>query len=36
MATEVAKRMGVEIERVQVNNKTRIALVQSGQIDLSV
>ena len=36
MAEEVAKRMGVKLERVVVNNKTRIAFVQQGRIDLSV
>lgn len=36
IATEIAKRMGVEIERVQVNNKTRIAYVQQGRVDISV
>lgn len=36
IGTEIAKRLGVDIERVQVNNKTRIAFIQSGQIDLSV
>jgi len=36
MATEIAKRLGVELERVKVNNKTRIAFVQQGRIDMSV
>ncbi len=36
VATEVAKRMGVELERVKVNNKTRIAFIQQGRIDVSV
>jgi polar amino acid transport system substrate-binding protein len=36
IATEIAKRLGVELERVAVNNKTRIAFVQQGRIDMSV
>lgn len=36
IATEIAKRLGVELERVKVNNKTRIAFVQQGRIDMSV
>ncbi|WP_027361795.1 transporter substrate-binding domain-containing protein [Halodesulfovibrio aestuarii] len=36
VATELAKRLGVEIERVKVNNKTRIAFIQQGRIDASV
>ena len=36
IATEIAKRLGVEIERVKVNNKTRIAFIQQGRIDASV
>lgn len=36
IATEIAKRMGVDIERVQVNNKTRVAYVQQGRVDMSV
>ncbi|WP_022661610.1 ABC transporter substrate-binding protein [Paucidesulfovibrio longus] len=36
IATEICKRLGVEIEKVQVNNKTRITMVQTGQIDMSL
>jgi polar amino acid transport system substrate-binding protein len=36
IAEEIAKRLGVKLERVQVNNKTRIAFVQQGRIDMSV
>ncbi|ABB39560.1 ABC-type transporter, periplasmic subunit family 3 [Oleidesulfovibrio alaskensis G20] len=36
IATEVAKRMGVEIDRVAVNNQTRISFLQQGRIDISV
>lgn len=36
IAEEVGKRLGVKVERVAVNNKTRIAFVQEGRIDLSV
>ncbi|SIO35044.1 ABC transporter substrate-binding protein [Halodesulfovibrio marinisediminis] len=36
VATEIAKRLGVDIERVKVNNKTRIAFIQQGRIDASV
>ncbi len=36
MATEICKRMGAKIEKVQVNNKTRITGVQTGQIDMSL
>ncbi|MFP4034611.1 MAG: transporter substrate-binding domain-containing protein [Desulfovermiculus sp.] len=36
IATEVADRLGVEMERVPVTNKTRIAFVQQGRIDMSV
>lgn len=36
IASEIAKRLGVDIERVQVNNKTRVAYVQQGRIDISV
>ena len=36
IATELAKRLGAEIERVKVNNKTRIAFVQQGRVDVSV
>ncbi|MFI3272357.1 MAG: transporter substrate-binding domain-containing protein [Pseudomonadota bacterium] len=36
IASEIAKRLGVEIERVAVNNKTRVAYVQQGRVDISV
>jgi len=36
VAEEIAKRMGCTLERVAVNNKTRIAFVQQGRIDISV
>lgn len=36
ISTELAKRMGVELERVKVNNKTRIAFIQQNRIDVSV
>jgi polar amino acid transport system substrate-binding protein len=36
IAEEIAKRMGATLERVPVNNKTRIAFVQQGRIDMSV
>jgi polar amino acid transport system substrate-binding protein len=36
IAEEIAKRMGCKLERVAVNNKTRIAFVQEGRIDISV
>ena len=36
IAEEIAKRMGCKLERVAVNNKTRIAFVQQGRIDISV
>ena len=36
VAEEIAKRMGCKLERVAVNNKTRIAFVQEGRIDISV
>lgn len=36
VAEEIAKRLGVKLERVAVNNKTRIAFVQEGRIDISV
>jgi polar amino acid transport system substrate-binding protein len=36
IAQEVADRLGVELERVPVTNKTRIAFVQQGRIDMSV
>jgi polar amino acid transport system substrate-binding protein len=36
IAEEIAKRMGCKLKRVVVNNKTRIAFVQQGRIDMSV
>lgn len=36
IAKEIAKRLGCKLERVPVNNKTRIAFVQQGRIDMSV
>ncbi|HKK33091.1 MAG TPA: transporter substrate-binding domain-containing protein [Desulfomicrobiaceae bacterium] len=36
MAEEVASRLGCSLERVAVSNKTRIAFVQQGRIDMSV
>ncbi len=36
IAEEIAKRIGARLERVSVTNKTRIAFVQQGRIDLSV
>ena len=36
IANEIAKRLECEIEQVAVNNKTRIAFVQQGRIDISV
>lgn len=36
MAEEIAKRLGCKLDRVPVNNKTRVAFVQQGRIDISV
>lgn len=36
VATEICKRLGVKMEKVQVNNKTRVTMVQTGQIDMSL
>lgn len=36
VAEELAKRLGCTLERVAVNNKTRIAFVQQGRIDVSI
>lgn len=36
IAEEIARRLGCKLERVPVNNKTRIAFVQQGRIDMSV
>ena len=35
IATEIARRIGVRLERVPVTNKTRIAFIQEGRIDMS-
>ncbi len=32
----IAKRLGVKVERVNVNNKTRVAFLASGRIDLTI
>ncbi len=36
ISEEIARRLGVKLERVPVTNKTRIAFVQQGRIDMSV
>jgi len=36
VAEEIAKRIGAKLERVPVTNKTRIAFVQQGRIDMSI
>lgn len=36
LGDEIAKRLGVKPERVAVNNKTRIAFLANGQIDLAI
>jgi len=36
IAEAIAKRLGCKLDRVPVNNKTRIAFVQQGRIDISV
>jgi polar amino acid transport system substrate-binding protein len=36
IAEEIARRLGCKLDRVPVNNKTRIAFVQQGRIDVSV
>jgi polar amino acid transport system substrate-binding protein len=36
IAEEIARRLGCKLERVPVSNKTRIAFVQQGRIDMSV
>ncbi len=36
IAEEIAKRLGVKLERVVVSDKTRISFVQQGRIDMSV
>jgi polar amino acid transport system substrate-binding protein len=36
LADALAEKLGVKVERVAVNNKTRIALLANGQIDMTV
>lgn len=36
LADAMAEKLGVKVERVAVNNKTRVALLTSGQIDITV
>lgn len=36
LGDEVARQLGVRIERVAVNNKTRIAFLANGQIDMAI
>ncbi len=36
LANEIARRLGVEIEQVRVDETTRISFLQEGQIDLAV
>ncbi len=36
VAEEIAHRLGCKLERVPVNNKTRVAFVQQGRIDMSI
>jgi polar amino acid transport system substrate-binding protein len=36
LGDEVARRLGVRVERVAVNNKTRIAFLANGQIDMAL
>ena len=36
LGDEVAQRLGVRVERVAVNNKTRIAFLVNGQIDMAL
>lgn len=36
LGDEIAKRLGVRVERVAVNNKTRIAFLANGQIDMAL
>ncbi len=36
MGNEIAKRLGVKVERVNVNNKTRIAFLANRRIDLTI
>ncbi|MBI1889567.1 MAG: transporter substrate-binding domain-containing protein [Burkholderiales bacterium] len=34
LGDEIAKRLGVKVDRVAVNNKTRIAFLANGQVDM--
>ncbi len=36
LGDEIAKRLGVKVERVPVNNKTRVAFLANGQIDMAL
>lgn len=36
LGDEIARRLGVEVQRVVVNNKTRIAYLANGQIDMAI
>lgn len=36
LGDEIGKRLGVRVERVAVNNKTRIAFLANGQIDMAL
>lgn len=36
LGNAIAERMGLKVERVAVNNKTRIALLANGQIDMTI
>lgn len=36
LADAIAQKLGARVERVQVNNKTRIAYLANGQIDMTV
>lgn len=36
LGNEIARKLGVRVERVVVNNKTRIAFLASGQIDMAL
>lgn len=36
LGNELAKRLGVKVERIAVNNKTRVAFLANGQVDMSI
>lgn len=36
LGDELAKRLGVKLERVQVNNLTRVSMLANGQIDMTL